>query len=914
MASPGLQLPGAQPLPQGFVVAGLAGDSVPALQGLPPGSTVHYLVQQPSLAGGRQEQEVMQEREARRRGEQELVQEKGARRKKEQELKQEKEARRREQDELVQELMFEKEARRKVDQELARERESRRKGEQEVSRERDARRRAEKDLMKETEGRRRGEEESLKEREKRKQLEQLLAKEKEERRKEVNLEREAKLEVEDKLQQEKNGKRKLNMKLFEERTLLRNKAHGELAAEKEKRRSAETKGNQYKEDKKKLELKLHEERSSRSKAEKALEYEKEKIKELETKVANEKNRRGRAEAEYVKKKVELEALKVVETKLEKAKIEYENLDDSGVETKEDASVSSPSPLLTSPAAEQNKSRFKFSHRQPGPAPPSFLPATGLSGGQLYLAGAPKLSPTGAPQLYLAGAAAPCSAAAEAPPLIQAGAGGPPVCSAGASLLHPGGLPQTGPVPAGVSLLSLAGAPLPCPAGSTASKFTATAPWPRPQGPPGPSIDNSLFTDLHFASQCATEVSEDEINAEDENIDEKEPIEHDDKPERKKPRTKKVSSHKFMSDESDEEENTEDCIEEDEHIDEKKRPQKPKKKKDIKVKPVPLEGPYELDEDKLERDHKDSPEHIEVIKNFPRLAYEIFNPVDKRIPASKNPKFLNLLFNSQDAEETLAAYQLTRESYELKYGEKFVPLYVQPTHGATGGRGKDTVQSGIKNIKSEVWVCSITTVFNMFIEFVQDKQEFRFVNWFIATAAEIDIIFGHFLVWLAPQEGGSSLGGTRYTTKTLKQIKTKMQNMLKHLLKRSDLDINSPTFCFTQNMYSMKRNRTAEEPMEGLEGDRERKAFEEEDKAKLDLWRTLPLDQVTQWIQCNVHCTLYIVQDPCTLYSVHVLYKVYLFKTVYSVQCKYTAPCCTTGFKSLSAFPDPYYCRLWTPRS
>ena len=87
MVSPGLQLPGAPLLPQGFVVAGLAGDSVPALQGLPPGSTVHYLVQQPSLAGGRQEQEVMQEREARRRGEQELVQEKGARRKKEQELK-----------------------------------------------------------------------------------------------------------------------------------------------------------------------------------------------------------------------------------------------------------------------------------------------------------------------------------------------------------------------------------------------------------------------------------------------------------------------------------------------------------------------------------------------------------------------------------------------------------------------------------------------------------------------------------------------------------------------------------------------------------------------------------------------------------------------------------------------------------
>ena len=42
---------------------------------------------------------------------------------------------------------------------------------------------------------------------------------------------------------------------------------------------------------------------------------------------------------------------------------------------------------------------------------------------------------------------------------------------------------------------------------------------------------------------------------------------------------------------------------------------------------------------------------------------------------------------------------------------------------------------------------------------------------------------------------------------------------------------------------MKRNKTAEEPMEGLQGDRERKTFEEEDKVKLDMWRTQPLEQV-----------------------------------------------------------------------
>ena len=132
---------------------------------------------------------------------------------------------------------------------------------------------------------------------------------------------------------------------------------------------------------------------------------------------------------------------------------------------------------------------------------------------------------------------------------------------------------------------------------------------------------------------------------------------------------------------------------------------------------------------------------------------------------------------------------------------------------------------------------------MFIDFFQDKQEFRFVNWFIATAAKIDLIFGHRFVWLAPQEGGSSLGGTRYTTKTLKQIKTKMKNLLWHMLNLSNQDINSPSFCFTQNMYTMKRNRTAEEQMKGLEGDRERKALEEEDKVKLDHWSTLSLDQL-----------------------------------------------------------------------
>lgn len=94
--------------------------------------------------------------------------------------------------------------------------------------------------------------------------------------------------------------------------------------------------------------------------------------------------------------------------------------------------------------------------------------------------------------------------------------------------------------------------------------------------------------------------------------------------------------------------------------------------------------------------------------------------------------------------------------------------------------------------------------------------------------------------MAPQEGGSSLGGTRYCSKTLKQIKTKLQKLLINMLKRKDIDLMSSAMIFTQNMYGMKRNKSAEEPMKGNEGDRERKVFTAEDRVKVDNWMTKPL--------------------------------------------------------------------------
>ena len=62
-------------------------------------------------------------------------------------------------------------------------------------------------------------------------------------------------------------------------------------------------------------------------------------------------------------------------------------------------------------------------------------------------------------------------------------------------------------------------------------------------------------------------------------------------------------------------------------------------------------------------------------------------------------------------------------------------------------------------------------------------------------------------------------------------------MIIYLLKRSDVDLLSP------KMYLSKQNKTSEEPQDGNQGDRERKAFTEEDQAKLDQWMIRPLSEV-----------------------------------------------------------------------
>ena len=298
--------------------------------------------------------------------------------------------------------------------------------------------------------------------------------------------------------------------------------------------------------------------------------------------------------------------------------------------------------------------------------------------------------------------------------------------------------------------------------------------PRPQGPPGPEVPTSLRQVLHSASQTVaisyimTEYAEKENNFEleedyeddlNDNVDFNEWGSNEE--------ANDMENEELLEDENgvnsiDEEEEVKGGDNQADHI-QNKRPKEVKRKrlKNLnKIKPTALKGPYHLDIEKIEDEYKDSPETINIIKKFPRLEYEIFNPVENKIPASKNHKFLHNLFNSNNAEETLQTFQLTREGFEDKYKTKFEEVDSNPTHGATGGRGKDTLKSGVLKIKSDVWVNSLNTIFNMLMEFVQDKQEFRFFNWNIATAAEVDLILGHFFLWMAPQEGGNSLGGDK----------------------------------------------------------------------------------------------------------------------------------------------------------
>ena len=271
-------------------------------------------------------------------------------------------------------------------------------------------------------------------------------------------------------------------------------------------------------------------------------------------------------------------------------------------------------------------------------------------------------------------------------------------------------------------------------------------------------------------------------------------------------------------------------------------EKPKKsvKKKKKVKKMVrknAEGPFVLDEAEIDRKYAKSPAHAKRIKELPRREKEIFLHVEGRICGKKNPKFLHHLYSSNNAEETINAFQLTPETYEEVVGEKFEPVRGVATAVARSGRGTDTIEEAVSNAKSDSWVEGITYVFNQLQDFVYTTPEFRNIDWLSLEVADLDLVVGYFFLWLAPQPGSSALG-KRYVPRTLKNIKSKIQKLLEHFLKRKDFNLSSADAQFTQSMYQAKQNLTTKRagaPGEGVQGDRERQAFTTNDQKRIDAW-------------------------------------------------------------------------------
>ena len=128
------------------------------------------------------------------------------------------------------------------------------------------------------------------------------------------------------------------------------------------------------------------------------------------------------------------------------------------------------------------------------------------------------------------------------------------------------------------------------------------------------------------------------------------------------------------------------------------------------------------EDKyFKEEYKDTPDHIEIIKNLPRREEEVFKDVKGRLSGPTNYKFLALLYSG---EETVEVFQLTRETFREKYGEEFEEAEVVQAAGPTGGKGKDKVRDAVLKVRSATWIRGITWIFNSLTQFVKAKSEFR----------------------------------------------------------------------------------------------------------------------------------------------------------------------------------------------
>ena len=139
-------------------------------------------------------------------------------------------------------------------------------------------------------------------------------------------------------------------------------------------------------------------------------------------------------------------------------------------------------------------------------------------------------------------------------------------------------------------------------------------------------------------------------------------------------------------------------------------------------------------------YKDTPDHIKVVKNLPKRGEEVFAHVENRLSAPTNYKFLALLYNSTNGEETVEAFQLTRDTFREKYGEEFEAAEKVAAAGPTGGRGQDKARDAVMSTRSDTWVRGITWMFNSLTDFVQDKPEFRYYNPLFVSPFICSILF------------------------------------------------------------------------------------------------------------------------------------------------------------------------------
>ena len=115
--------------------------------------------------------------------------------------------------------------------------------------------------------------------------------------------------------------------------------------------------------------------------------------------------------------------------------------------------------------------------------------------------------------------------------------------------------------------------------------------------------------------------------------------------------------------------------------------------------------------------------------------------------------MNLLYHTMDALATFEAFLLTKEGYK-EYGEEWTLLEVMPTMGPSKQRGRylGTVEAASKSIRSDAWINTLTWIFNIMVDFVLEKDQFRCFNWFVVTTKKYAIVIGYFWLRVGPKEG------------------------------------------------------------------------------------------------------------------------------------------------------------------